>query len=310
MSLTAALSTLSPETLAELQRVVARLGDQDNDYTADPVFEVRDKVLRYSYSMDAEDAEVVVWIPLGGDGPETDPNTLATLEAHYEEHDEAPEDWFRVGGWWERLHVASFLTREGAERFKEKRGHNYSDLYISTESAYRNPETQALLALLVALTPVIEGAASETKAGAAWTTQAAVVSDADLEKQLRADPALCLRLTAATARANQAPATQAQGGPFYLACFKGPRTGYQTWWMPNNAGYTNDLQQAGVYEVLTPGYHDSSETVPVPVAAVEQLGLRVRRMVDTGDHANGALKSAPSLREALASLSTNPKDTP
>lgn len=89
---------------------------------------------------------------------------------------------------------------------------------------------------------------------------------------------------------------------FYLASFKRDGQGYLIWWMPNNAGYTSDLDQAGVYTELTPGYHDSDYTVPVPVRFIDQL--RVRRMVDQGDSLNGSTWNAEKLRAAIASAPT------
>jgi hypothetical protein len=86
---------------------------------------------------------------------------------------------------------------------------------------------------------------------------------------------------------------------YYLACFNhGRPNGLIQWWMPNNAGYTPDLAQAGIYTDLTPGYHDSEDTVPVPVEFIYRL--RVRRVVDVGDTLNGAFHSAKALRAALA----------
>jgi hypothetical protein len=95
-------------------------------------------------------------------------------------------------------------------------------------------------------------------------------------------------------------AAQAVTDGYYLASFKHQANGSVMWWMPNNAGYTPDLEQAGVYTELTPGYHDSEHTVPVPVSFIN--GLRVRRVVDPGDSLNSALWSAKSLRAILAAL--------
>lgn len=91
---------------------------------------------------------------------------------------------------------------------------------------------------------------------------------------------------------------------FYIASFResGSRGGEVLWWMPNNAGYTPDLEQAGIYANPKPGYHDSDHTVPVPVSFIR--GLRVRRTVDPGDTLNGMFWSAEKLRAAIAPLSS------
>lgn len=85
---------------------------------------------------------------------------------------------------------------------------------------------------------------------------------------------------------------------FYLASFKRPN-GFVTWWRPDNAGYTPYLGQAGIYtrEQLETGYHDSDDTVPVPVAFVGQFEQRV---VDRGMTVCGKVFwSAKNLREAI-----------
>lgn len=95
------------------------------------------------------------------------------------------------------------------------------------------------------------------------------------------------------------PSVDAVREGYYLASFKRSHDrGYVTWWMADNAGYTSDLNQAGIYTELTPGYHDSEYTVPVPVSFIDRL--RVRRMVDVGDSDNRALWTANDLRAALA----------
>jgi hypothetical protein len=102
-----------------------------------------------------------------------------------------------------------------------------------------------------------------------------------------------------------AASTQGLREGYYLASFKRSHDrGYVTWWMANDAGYTSDLNQAGIYTELKPGYHDSEYTVPVPVSFIDRL--RVRRMIDVGDSDNRALWTAKDLRSALESLLTSP----
>ena len=102
-----------------------------------------------------------------------------------------------------------------------------------------------------------------------------------------------------------APPTQEAEEPeaFYLASFKRHRIGAAIlWWMPDNAGYTPDLQQAGVYSEIRPDYHESSYTVPVPTWFMD--GCRIRHEIDPGDSENVAFWSADKLRAAIAEATT------
>lgn len=309
MSPSTALASLPKETLTELQRLVARLDDQDNDCTRDPIFEVREKQFRWSYGMSPDECEAKAWVEKDSGEREDNEGVIERLEAYYVEHDEAPEGWDCYGAWWETKHIQTFLTREAAESFVAKRGYHYSNPYISTETAYRNPELLAIQALLVALTPAIQATTNADKENendkalpaVSWTAQAATTPDDVLVEQLRADPVLRRRLEGAVAQATDPGPANAEGGPYYIACFKRP-DGYQTWWQANDAGYTSDLEQAGVYPTFRPGYHDTDDTVPVPVSFIKAFGGRIRRMVDVGDSGNQCFHSARALREALASF--------
>ena len=96
--------------------------------------------------------------------------------------------------------------------------------------------------------------------------------------------------------AQPAPVSVPDG--FYLASFKHKdRGGAMMWWGPGNAGYTIDIEQAGIYTEITPGYHDSDDTVPVPVSFLG--GCRIRRTLDLRDSKNRAFWSAADLRAAL-----------
>lgn len=96
---------------------------------------------------------------------------------------------------------------------------------------------------------------------------------------------------------------------YYLASFKQSAHGGEIlWWGADNCGYTPDLEQAGVYTQIHPGYHDNGDTVPVPVRFIETL--RVRRMVDPGDSLNRCMWNAVDLRAAVVEYATTlPKET-
>ena len=96
----------------------------------------------------------------------------------------------------------------------------------------------------------------------------------------------------------QASAAVPEG--FYIASFK-RLCGYVTWWMPNDAGYTTYLEQAGIYTAdqiaAHPGYYDNDYTVPIPVGAVSGHTVTV---IDQGHSANRGFWDAKSLRAMLA----------
>lgn len=84
---------------------------------------------------------------------------------------------------------------------------------------------------------------------------------------------------------------------YYLARFPDSSRGYMVWWKADDCGYTNDLDAAGIYTTLTPGYHDSENTVPVPVAFARSL--KARKIVDIGDTGNGCAWSPTTLRAGI-----------
>lgn len=111
-------------------------------------------------------------------------------------------------------------------------------------------------------------------------------------------------------RIDAAPSVSPSGveDGYYLASFKrGTDNGKVLWWMPNNCGYSSDLEQAGIYKQIDAGYHDNEYTVPVPVSMIRNL--RVRRVVDYSDSLNTAFHSASKLRAAIAAMSNTKEPT-
>lgn len=71
-----------------------------------------------------------------------------------------------------------------------------------------------------------------------------------------------------------------QGAPkaFYIMSLKWTSGDHITWWRPNNAGYTSDLAQAGVYSAeqvaRAPDYYNNGKkdgTLAVPTKAAERF---------------------------------------
>ncbi len=121
--------------------------------------------------------------------------------------------------------------------------------------------------------------------------------------RMRGDPENANALDSVAERIRRtAPTPASVPDGFYLASFKHKDRGdAMMWWGPDNAGYTTDIEQAGIYTEIAPGYHDSDHTVPVPVSFLD--GCRIRRTLDPDDSKNRAFWSAADLRAAIATKS-------
>lgn len=83
----------------------------------------------------------------------------------------------------------------------------------------------------------------------------------------------------------------------YVICLKHTNKSdpFLTLWRPDNKGYCQSLQLAGLYFNPEKGYHDSDDNMPVPTEIIERMATTV--MYD------GELKSfVPNNRYILAEL--------
>lgn len=67
---------------------------------------------------------------------------------------------------------------------------------------------------------------------------------------------------------------------YYLLSLKwSDGKGKYVWWGPDNSGYTEDLNQAGIYTeedlAMRPLYYCNTTTYPVPVETVKQMVSQV-----------------------------------
>lgn len=159
---------LTPDDRAELRRIVARLGDQDNAYTKEPMFCVQ-KAIRHQ-GIDANlaaDEDEIEWVRHGEACPES---WRAALNAAYENGDDTVtldgesydmSEFERYGFKDDYETVMIALTREGCEKYLSNDGHNLRSKYgaprIYVESFYRCEEMIALRRML----PVLSAAMDE-----------------------------------------------------------------------------------------------------------------------------------------------------
>jgi hypothetical protein len=75
----------------------------------------------------------------------------AELDSHYEEHDEEPEGWTRMGYIVRRRFVTACLTKQAAERYIENFKHRLNEPHIYVHSLYQNAEMTAVREFLIGL---------------------------------------------------------------------------------------------------------------------------------------------------------------
>lgn len=183
---------ISADDIAELQRIAARLGDQDNLCTQYVMFCVQKVVFISGLDESLGNDDEIMWVhqgemmceshwPIITKARDNDQDTV-TLDGDEYDMKDLESYGFRRG--WETVQVC--FTREGAENYIKANGHNlsqYGPPRIYGESFHRNVEMMTLHRILPALAAI----------AAAPGRTPTVIDDAAVERALDAD---------ATARAN------------------------------------------------------------------------------------------------------------
>jgi hypothetical protein len=111
-------------------------------YTRDPLFIVQKRERIYGF--DSDYVSDYVWINAEQDHAEADERTARRLDAL--------DDDFRDTGQWEKIYyadrweyVCSHLTKEGADAFIRRKGHDYKDLRVYVECQIHCEEYNAII---------------------------------------------------------------------------------------------------------------------------------------------------------------------
>lgn len=134
-----------------LGKISAAMKGQDNWGTAHPIFIVQQRCR--IYGIDPQWTDDIVWVCDGSEMSEDDPD-LPKVIAEYEElGDLSPkyENWVRTGykDTWD--FIQPFFSERAAAEYIAANRHNLKDPRIYVDSAYRNPEWQAIEAVLLSL---------------------------------------------------------------------------------------------------------------------------------------------------------------
>jgi hypothetical protein len=149
---------LTADDRAELRRIVARLAEQDNACTSEPMFCVQKAVRRGG--LDPELGNDIMWVHDGEACPEAWWPTLNMAHDNDDETVVLDGDTYRMEGFdrygYKDDHetVMVCLTREGCEQYLKNNGHNLDrdgETRIMVESFHRAPEMIALRRMLPAL---------------------------------------------------------------------------------------------------------------------------------------------------------------
>lgn len=134
----------APQWLFDLGR---ELRTQDNEITAVPVFQVREKDFIPAH----EDFDPDGWVQIYQDEP-------SPAHGFTDAGEPEPEEGCRVFPVWVRHKVVqSFLTRKAAERYLKENKHNMMDPEVYVSSGYRNHELIQLREWLMRLKESAQG---------------------------------------------------------------------------------------------------------------------------------------------------------
>lgn len=154
---------LTTEDRAELRRIVARLADQDNACTSEPMFCVQ-KAVRHG-GLDALLGNDMMWVHQGEACPEQWWPALNTANDNGDvtvdlDGDTYPMEEFECYGYRDDHEtVMVCLTREGCEQYLQNNGHNLDrdgEPRIMVESFHRAPEMIALRRMLPILSSALD----------------------------------------------------------------------------------------------------------------------------------------------------------
>jgi len=130
-----------------LRKLRENLRTQDNRATSHPVFIVQQRERVFGVSRDYADG--FIWVDVSeGCEDVVDPDEVAWLDSHFDEHCDEPEGYDRLGYVDRWSFVTACFTEEGAKAYLSRNGHNLVAPRIYVESAHRNVEWQRVEALL------------------------------------------------------------------------------------------------------------------------------------------------------------------
>ena len=135
----------------EFRVLAEQMRTQDNACTADPIFIVYEKKRIYGMDTDYAD-ENIVWINADSDYREADERSAKALDRYYKRYGQTPRNWQRTAYIDRDEYDQAFFTREAAQGYIRRNGHNLKNPHIYVEHIHhRNWEMKAIRDFLEAL---------------------------------------------------------------------------------------------------------------------------------------------------------------